>query len=40
MAKLLALAHRFEGLVRNGELADYAELARLGCVSRARINRS
>jgi hypothetical protein len=39
VAKLLALAHRFEGLVRNGEVADYAELARLGRVSRARISQ-
>jgi len=39
VAKLLALAHRFEHLVRNGEVADCAELARLGCVSRARISQ-
>jgi hypothetical protein len=39
VAKLLALAHRFEGLVRKGELADYAELARLGRVSRARVSQ-
>jgi hypothetical protein len=39
VAKLLALAHRFEGLVRKGEVADYAELARLGWVSRARISQ-
>jgi hypothetical protein len=39
VAKLLALAHRFEVLVRTGEMADYAELARLGCVSRARISQ-
>jgi hypothetical protein len=39
VAKLLALAHRFEGLVRSGEVADYAELARLGRVSRARISQ-
>ena len=39
VAKLLALAHRFEGLVRNGEVADYAELARLGRVTRARISQ-
>jgi hypothetical protein len=39
VAKLLALAHRFEGLVRNGAVADYAELARLGRVSRARISQ-
>ena len=39
VAKLLALAHRFEDLVRKGEVADCAELARLGCVSRARISQ-
>jgi hypothetical protein len=39
VTKLLALAHRFEGLVRRGEVADYAELARLGRVSRARISQ-
>jgi len=39
VAKLLALAHRFENLVRRGEVADYAELAHLGRVSRARISQ-
>jgi hypothetical protein len=39
VAKLLALAHRFEGLVRKGEVADYAALARLGYISRARISQ-
>ena len=39
VTKLLALAHRFEGLVRNGEVDDYAELARLGRVSRARVSQ-
>ena len=39
VAKLLALAHRFEGLVRRGEIGDYAELARVGRVSRARISQ-
>jgi hypothetical protein len=39
VAKLLALAQRFEGLVRCGEVADYATLARLGRVSRARISQ-
>ena len=39
VAKLLALAHRFEGLVRDGEVVDYAALARLGWVSRARISQ-
>jgi hypothetical protein len=39
VSKLLALAHRFQGLVRKGEVADYAALARLGRVSRARISQ-
>src|SRR5262249_37352158 len=39
VTKLLALAHRFEGLVRNSEVADYAALARLGRVSRARVSQ-
>jgi hypothetical protein len=36
---LLALAHRFEELVRSGEVRDYADLARLGGVSRARVSQ-
>jgi hypothetical protein len=36
---LLALAHRFEALVRSGEVRDYADLARVGRVSRARISQ-
>ena len=39
VAKLLALAHRFENLVRRGEVADYSALARLGRVTRARISQ-
>ena len=39
VAKLMALAIRFEGLVRDGVVADYAELARLGHVTRARITQ-
>ena len=39
VAKLMALAIRFEGLVRDGVVADYAELARLGHVSRARMTQ-
>jgi hypothetical protein len=35
----LALAHRFESLLRQGVVADYAALARLGHVSRARISQ-
>ena len=36
---LLALAHRFEELVRTGKVRDYADLARLGRVSRARVSQ-
>lgn len=39
VAKLMALAIRFEQTVRDGEVADYAELARLGHVTRARITQ-
>ena len=39
VAKLMALAMRFEGLIQDGVVADYAELARLGHVSRARITQ-
>jgi hypothetical protein len=39
VARLLALAHKFEGLVHYGTIADYATLARLGHVSRARITQ-
>ena len=36
IARLMALALRFEHLVQNGTVRYYAELARLGQVSRAR----
>jgi hypothetical protein len=39
VAKLMALAIRFDKLVRDGVMADYAELARLGHVTRARITQ-
>lgn len=39
VARLMALAIRFEGLVRDGTVADYAELARLGHVTRARMSQ-
>ena len=39
VARLLALALRFEKLVQSGEIKDYAELARLGRVTRARISQ-
>jgi hypothetical protein len=39
VARLLALAIRFEGLLRAGTIRDYAELARLGRVTRARMTQ-
>lgn len=39
VAKLMALAIRFEGMVRDGVVADYAELARLGHITRARMSQ-
>lgn len=37
IARLMALAIRFEGLVRDETVRDYAELAQLGSVTRARM---
>jgi len=39
VAKLLALAHRFERLLRDGGVRDYSELGRLGHVTRARVSQ-
>ena len=39
LARLMALAIRFEGLISAGAVANYAELARLGHVTRARITQ-
>lgn len=39
IARLMALAIHFEGLIRQGLVKDYADLARLGGVSRARITQ-
>ena len=39
ISKLMALAIRFEQLIRDGVVADQAELARLGHVSRARVTQ-
>ena len=39
VARLMALAIRFEGLVRKGVIQDYAELARRGRVTRARMTQ-
>jgi hypothetical protein len=39
ISRLMALAIRFNWLVQAGEVADYAELARLGHVTRARVTQ-
>jgi hypothetical protein len=39
ISRLMALALRFEGLLERGEVEDYAALARLGHVSRARVTQ-
>jgi hypothetical protein len=39
IARLMALAIRFEGLVREGTIRDYADLARRGHVTRARMTQ-
>jgi hypothetical protein len=39
ISKLMALAIRFDRVVRRGEVRDYADLARLGYVTRARITQ-
>jgi hypothetical protein len=39
VARLMALAIRFDGLVRSGAVRDYADLARLGRVTRARMSQ-
>jgi len=36
LARLMALAIHFDGLIRKGEVCDYADLARLGHITRAR----
>ena len=39
ITRLMALAIRFDELIRDGEVADYSELAKLGNVSRARVTQ-
>jgi hypothetical protein len=39
ISRFMALAIRFERLIQAGAVADYAELARLGHVTRARITQ-
>ena len=40
VARLMALALRFDEYLRTGQVCDYAELADLGHVSRARISQT
>ena len=39
VSRLMALAIRLDQLIRNGEVTDQAELARLGHVTRARLTQ-
>ena len=39
VTRLLALAYRMERLVRDGQVTSYADLARIGGVSRARVTQ-
>jgi hypothetical protein len=39
ISRLMALAIKFEGMLARGEVRDYAELARLGHVTRARVTQ-
>jgi hypothetical protein len=39
ISRLMALAMRFDELIRSGQVTGYAELARLGHVSRARLSQ-
>jgi len=39
VSRLMALALRLQRLVQSGEVADYADLARLGHVTRARVTQ-
>ena len=39
VSRLMALAIRFEQLIRDGVVVDQAEIARLGHVSRARVSQ-
>ena len=39
ISRLMALAIHFDALLRRGEVKDYADLARLGHVTRARVTQ-
>ncbi len=39
LTQVLALAIHFEDMVRRGEIKDFSGLARLGCLTRARVSQ-
>lgn len=39
LSRLMALAIRFDRLIRDGEVEDYADIARLGHVTRPRVTQ-
>jgi len=39
VARLIALAIKYQGMVSRGELLDYADIARLGYITRARVTQ-
>jgi hypothetical protein len=39
ITRLMALAIKFQGMVDRGDVRDYADLARLGCVTGARLTQ-
>ncbi len=39
IARLVALAHRFAALIESGDVRDYADVARLAGISRARVSQ-
>ena len=39
ISRLMALAIKFQDMIDRGEVRDYADLARLGCVTRARMTQ-
>lgn len=39
ISRLVALAIKFQGMIDRGEVRDYAEIARLGYVTRARLTQ-
>ena len=39
ISRLIALARHLDGLVRDGSVRDYADIARLSCLTRARVTQ-